>query len=106
MIRLSPTPGTGNAVPMNRQLENGTMLSIQDKMARFRNRKINHMVHTVARKCHDADFRCGLPSHLHHDYAYDPEIRAIVAKLYDDPAIPKIQIPARAMKLYVDGVPT
>ncbi len=80
-----------------------TKLTIKEKMDRRRNRKISGMVYTVARKCHDADFTSGIPSHLHWNYAGDMGIWNIVARLYDDLNVSNIQIPARAFKLYSDG---
>ncbi len=78
-------------------------LSVEEKVARRRQRKIRGMVYTVARKCHDADLASNIPLHLHHDYVRDAAIEAIVSELFDDDGVPNIRIPAMAFKRYADG---
>lgn len=77
------------------------MVAVKDKLARRRDRKIGRMVLTAARIMRDMDWAAGVRREQMYEYSDDAELRAIVARLYDDPAVPHIQIPRRAVKAWI-----
>ena len=72
--------------------------TIQSKAEKAKQRKIAAMVRTVARKAVMADFEAGLQRD--YDYSSDEEIFAFVTRLFNDPAVRKMDIPRIAFSQY------
>ena len=83
-----------------------TRMTIAEKMARRRLRRIGRMVATAARILQDVDFKTGAASRAAfggYDYASDADLRALVEALYDNSAVGKIHVPRKAVAAYCRG---